>query len=508
MTTYLRPGVFTEETLLPIKDTVVERGNAVAAFVGTTSKGGPVGPTLVTSWSQYQALFGSVRTTRDAIAYATYSYFNNGGSAAYIVRAVNDNATAASLTITDGATLDEADVITLTAKSPGTWASDTSTGIFVTLTPLANDRFNLVIEIGTGNAVSARETFLDLSLAPTDVRNAEAIVNSPTIGSKFVRLDVDDATLVPEATIQELLIGGSEGTGTPDLVAATQRLDDVDGNILLNLPGVTSNSVLSDVLNWAEASGRVFVVVDCPAPQPGDTAADVEADATAQVGALPATSYAAVYAPWVYQADPASAVPGALVLTGPGGAVMGQYARTDAVRSVGKAPAGIATNLRGVIQPVVKFNTTSLDALNTAGVNVIRSIPGSGICIMGARTLALGSTAKYINVRRTIMFVKRVLSSASRYAIFEPNNVGLWQSLTDTISRELFQMWQAGLLNGTTPEEAFYVKCDAENNEPADVLAGRVNVDVGIALASPAEFIVIRISQFEGGAEATENPES
>lgn len=525
MATYLHPGVFVEETLQALADPNADSSDAIAAFVGTNSKGGPVGPTLINSWSQYTALFGDVRGTSDAVSFAVYSFFNNGGSQCYIVRATNTDAVSAAITLNDidadGAGADTVEpCLTLTAKSPGKWASDAASAarVYVSIEEVAtgSTRFNLVVEVGSGTNRRAREQFTDLSMDPADPRYAITVINSPTVGSKFVTgvavgtYGVDSTTGYvgnPAPISLAPLTGGSDGTGTPNLVTATSRLDEVDNILLVNLPGISDGTTLTSVINWAATSGNRFIVVDAPKPAVDDDAADMTAAGTSLTSSVPASSYGAVYGPWLYVRDPSSSVPGALRLIAPGGSVLGQYARNDVFRGVQKTPAGTNTGLKAN-NVAAKFTDAQLDSLNQAGYNVIRSVPGSGFCIMGGRTLATGTPDRYISVRRSLMYVKRNVTSLSRFAIFEPNSPTTWETVESVIEQFLNAFWQSGGLRGNTSAEAFYVKCDSDTNDPASVNAGIVNVEVGVALHSPAEFIVIRIGQFDGGTNVSDNTES
>lgn len=506
MATYQRPGVFIEESLQPLADPAVGSGDYIAAFVGTSTRGGPVGPVLVSSWTQFQSLFGDIRTSPDDLHYGVWQYFANGGHLAYIVRGVNSNAVAATLTINDTQGT-PAPTLKVTASSPGLWASDATspTRIYVTVQPSAGGgRFDLTIEAGTGGGVLARETFVDLTLDPADSRYALAIVNSPTVGSRYVVLTTlgtwTGATNNPAVATKAPLVGGTEGTGTPDLVAAAQKLAAIDAVLTLNLPGISDGTVLTSVVNWAAPRTNIFVVVDGPKPAATDGAVEVTSALTTFVASLPTSSYVAVYGPWLYLADPASSVQGAMRLVAPGGAVVGQYVLTDTSRGIHKAPAGLDTSVRGVLGAHSQFTETQLDTLNTAGVNVIRKVTGAGFCIMGARTLNTRMPDRYVNIRRALISLSKSLRDITAFAIFEPNNAALWEQIEVVVSQYLIAQMQSGLLKGAIPETAFYVKCDAENNPPSSQNAGIVNLEVGVALNSPAEFIIIRIGQFDGGA--------
>ena len=510
MATYLRPGVFVEETLNPVTGANNDTSDAFAAFVGVSAKGGPTGPVLVNSWQQYQSLFGSfgaLSSVADSdLAYAVYSFFNNGGSQCYVTRAVNADAVAASLSLLDadpdgGGPMTAIPLLTVTAKSPGKWASDVDNSdnyLNVTVQPKDGGRFDLTISVGPAGYSTNREQFIDLALWDADPRNAESIINSPTIGSKYVTVQIEssDPNLALAAVGNAPLTGGSDGTGTPDLAAAAATLDEVDNILLVNLPGVSDSDVLSTVIGWAEDAQNRFIVVDVPKPAVGDVASDVAADASALAFGLPVSSYAAVYGPWIHIQDPARAS-GATRLTAPGGAVLGQYARNDVLRGVQKVPAGTQTTIKAVAAHV-KFSSSQLDTLNQQGVNVIRTIPGVGLCIMGGRTLDPSTLGRYVNVRRTLMYLKRSLSSLARFAIFENNDSSTWETIEATLAAFLTAFWQGGGLKGSTTSEAFFVVCDSSNNSASDIAAGNVNVDVGVALESPAEFVVIRIGQYDG----------
>lgn len=519
MATYLRPGVFIEESLLPLSDSVASTSDSIAAFVGTSSKGGPITPTLVTSWTQYLTLFGDNSGASDDLGYAVYSFFNNGGAQCYIVRAVNSNSTYASYTLPDTADTGSesgiaTSVVDVTASAPGAWATDTDNGIYITVRSGAGERFDLTVEIGQGGTLAARESFVDLTLDPNDSRNALGIVNSDTVGSQYVTLALNAATNGkvfgvdygnPDTLAAHLLNGtaGTDGSGTPNLYTATQTLGTIDANLDLNLPGVADPSILTDVIDWAAAQGNVFVVVDPPKPAPTDTPSAMSSALTTLAGGLPVDSHGSLYGPWLYVQD--RNVTGALRLTAPGGSVLGQYARNDTLRGVQKAPGGTGTTLRGVVDVAARFDNTTLDSLNQQGINVIRTVPGYGVCIMGVRTLDTGLPDRYINIRRTLMFLERDLVNLTQYAIFESNDSDTWDGISAVVSQYLTTQMQVGVLQGDTPDQAFFVICDDTNNSSASVNAGVVNIQVGVALASPAEFIVIQIGQFDGGTTVTES---
>ncbi len=209
------------------------------------------------------------------------------------------------------------------------------------------------------------------------------------------------------------------------------------------------------------------------------------------------SKYAALYHPWIQVADPKD--PKKTVDVPPSGHVAGIYARVDAERGVHKAPANeVIRGALGVTQPLSKLHQNDL---NPAGINCIRVL-NNNVLVWGARTL--GGTAnqdlKYINVRRTLLFLRKSIDQGTQWVVFEPNTPALWQKITRNVTAFLTNVWRSGALFGTTPEEAFYVKCDRESN-PSEVReAGLVVTEIGVAIARPAEFVVFQISQFTAPA--------
>jgi phage tail sheath protein FI len=180
------------------------------------------------------------------------------------------------------------------------------------------------------------------------------------------------------------------------------------------------------------------------------------------------------------------------------------YLRTDASRGVFKAPAGFGARLALAVATQSSLSNSDLDTLNTGTepINAIRQIPGSGIVAMGARTMNNTPANRYINVRRSMMFLKTEIRARSNFAVFENNDSILWGRLNTSLSTFLRSYWQQGGLRGTSPTDAFYVICDASNNSAADIQNGIVNIEVGVALEYPAEFIVIKLGQLTGNATA------
>ena len=211
------------------------------------------------------------------------------------------------------------------------------------------------------------------------------------------------------------------------------------------------------------------------------------------------TDFAAFYYPWIKIINPET---GMLQLMPPGGYVAGIYARSDAERGVHKAPANeIVFGATGLEFQIIKGEQ---DVLNPRGVNVIRAFPGRGIRIWGARTLSSNTLWKYINVRRLFIYIEASIERGTQWVVFEPNDERLWARVKATITQFLTGIWRSGALVGKTPEESFFVKCDRSTMTQDDIDNGRVICLVGIAPVKPAEFVVFRIAQWQGGSAATE----
>jgi hypothetical protein len=182
----------------------------------------------------------------------------------------------------------------------------------------------------------------------------------------------------------------------------------------------------------------------------------------------------------------------------PSGHVAGVWARTDGSRGVHKAPANeVVLGANGLGMQVTHEEQ---GGLNQKGINCIRAFPGRGIRIWGARTLSSDPEWRYLNVRRLFNFICESIIEGTQWAVFEPNDQGLWTRLRISTENFLTRVWRDGALFGGTPTEAFYVKCDSETNPPDVIEAGQVVVEVGIAPVKPAEFVIFKISQFTAGA--------
>lgn len=206
------------------------------------------------------------------------------------------------------------------------------------------------------------------------------------------------------------------------------------------------------------------------------------------------SAYAALYFPWIQVFDPAS---NSNIYIPPSGHIAGVYARVDGQRGVHKAPAN--ETILGALDLKYNLSKAKQDGLNPDGINCIRKLNGN-IRVWGARTLGgdANTEFKYVNIRRHFSYLRDSIDKGTQWTVFEPNNPELWAKIRRNISAFLVTEWRKGALFGTTPQEAFYVKCDEENNPPEVRDLGQVVTEIGLAVVKPAEFVIFRLSQWTG----------
>lgn len=508
MVSYNRPGVYVEETLRTRNPEAAPSASA-AVFVAAHGRG-PASPHLVRSWSDFSRVYGGFPSATSLLPYAVFQYFNNGGREAYVVRVLGDAPAVSDASFNDRGDPSAVETLQVEAVNAGVWGDE----IYVGITDAGEDRFDLTVFYGGITKQHIVERFTDLTMDPENGRYVETVVNSILSGSSYVtvhntnsaNLDLDEETpyavVRPGATgASPLQLSGGDNGDAPlaaDLTDALTGLESLNRTYILNYPGVSDEGVINAALTHVAASGRGFVVIDPPAGlEPSAAVSYAET--------LQGVSHGAVYYPYIQISDPGAGTQGATKLVPPGGAVCGVMAATDATRGVWKAPAGLAARVSGAVSTEVRLTSEDLDLLNLNHVNAIRHAPGAGFVIWGARTLKKTQADKYVPIRRMLIHLKKSLEDNTEWAVFEPNDSVLWNTLQAGIEGYLNGIWQQGGLRGTSPEEAFYVKSDAEINPVSSIEAGIVNVEIGVALQYPAEFVVIKLSQWEGGASSSDS---
>jgi phage tail sheath protein FI len=279
---------------------------------------------------------------------------------------------------------------------------------------------------------------------------------------------------------------------------AFERVDDI---AIVVAPGITDDTVRDAVVAHCRRTGNRFGIFDAPLTPAEGKLESLTAIKAARGDMPKVTDYAAWYFPWIKVADPiAQYVPGSpdgRVAVPPSGHIAGVYARVDTERGVHKAPAN--EPILGALDVTRPLSKAEQDGLNPFGVNCIRVL-NNNILVWGARTIGGNSNAdlKYVNVRRTLLFLRESIDRGTQWVVFEPNTPALWQKITRNASAFLTNAWRGGALFGNTPQEAFYVKCDAETNPPEVRDRGEVVTEIGVAIVRPAEFVIFRLSQWAG----------
>ncbi len=308
----------------------------------------------------------------------------------------------------------------------------------------------------------------------------------------------DGTQLIPEASgnLFETALSGSGSIPAAYLVLANVPIFN-----LLCVPG-ENNAAIVGALQEFCAQFRAFLIVDSASTAlVGDGSKGLShtgpADNSNDTLVTQYAANSAFYFPWVSAPDPASGYLPALFP--PCGFVAGIYASTDASRGVWKAPAGIEASLSGALGLQYVVNDQQNGMLNPLGVNCLRQFPNFGNVVWGARTIAgsnaNGSQWMYVPIRRLALFIESSLYTGTQWAVFEPNAEPLWGQVRMSIGTFLQGLFLQGAFAGTTRQQAYFVKCDAENNTPATTALGVLNITVGFAPLYPAEFVVIQIQQ-------------
>jgi phage tail sheath protein FI len=514
MPNYLSPGVYVEEVEAgsrPIEGV----GTAVAAFVGFAAQGPINTPTLVANWSQYTQVFGEF--VEDCyLSHAVYGYFLNGGGSCYIVRVGGDRADGGAAVEQAGpsAALGSFRVVARSAPASGGGAGTkqaiTAGDISVEITDppegAPEDRFNLVVKRGG----KVEETFPNL----TTKRGKENVITVVREKSKVITIEeVAGQALARPQTGEVVLSAPAPAPAAPATVApdeyvgdASERtgfggLEAVDEITMVSVPDLMGayqrgaldleavKAVQLAMIAHCELMGDRMAIID---PPPGLSPQQVKEWRTDLAGYD--SKYAALYYPWIKVFDPAS---GVNRFVPPSGHMAGVWARNDNTRGVHKAPANEV--VRGAIALETQLTRTEQELLNPIGVNCVRSFPGRGIRVWGARTLSSDPAWRYLNVRRLFNYLEESILNGTQWVVFEPNDDALWSRIRRTISAFLVMEWRKGALFGLTPDEAFFVKCDRETNPAEAIDAGQVLCQVGIAPVKPAEFVIFQLAQMSGG---------
>ena len=278
----------------------------------------------------------------------------------------------------------------------------------------------------------------------------------------------------------------------PETLTPLEAIDEIS---MVAAPGFADAGIQQNLVDHCANTADRFAILDPPLIDEGSNLT-VENLLKAKN-----TDYGALYFPRISVFDIASKLqdPNGTgdKFVSPSGHIAGIYSRVDHERGVHKAPANEV--IRGALDVEFQISRNVQDGLNPAGVNCIRFI-NNNITVWGARTIGgdANTDLKYINVRRTLIFLRESIDRGTQWVVFEPNDRSLWAKITRNVTAFLTTVWRDGALFGSTPQEAFYVKCDDETNPPEERDLGRVTTEIGVAIVRPAEFVIFRISQWSG----------
>ena len=554
MPEYLAPGVYVEE--IAIGPASIEGvSTSTTAFIGETERG-PLEPQLITGMEEYRRVYGRYswilnpaspgesqaepKWSDSFMRQAIEGFFVNGGKRAFVARVLGQNPETASVDIrasTGGGGAGDGVLFTIKAAGPGIWGNC----VGVAFRPAGNgrpDQFSLTVEYRTpdadpNNPPWLAESYDNLSSDAGDRNFYESQINGVSDLITIKRRSKSKSA-VPSPTPEtektdkrgrkirgvapENLKGGTDGAmpagpspsrfDLPDYeggsevetedgrkfrtgLAGLKEIDEISiicapNEYLFERRGETNPLTLALVDHCEALKNRIAIL---QAPQSHPPLANLKPPTDSE--------YAAYYFPWIKVTDGQT---GLDLTMPPVGHVAGIYARTDIERGVFKAPANEV--VRGAIGLQSTVLTGDQEVLNPRGVNCIRALPNRGIRVWGARTISSDPMWKYVNVRRLFIYLEESIRRGTQWVVFEPNNETLWDRLRQTVSDFLVTVWHDGGLMGRTREEAFFVKCDRTTMTENDIENGRVIVVIGVAAVRPAEFVIFRIAQWQGGSSA------
>jgi hypothetical protein len=467
---------------------------------------------------------GTVTTTAAPAAlsylpFSVYSFFQNGGRFAWIVRSTGaGTGSIATSSISDTTPVTPKTAFKITAVSAGDWGNEIAYRIGVNSSDAKIFSIEVLQRASDGVNYETLERFQNLSVRGqlAGTRRVDSALNDSLGGSRYVRvtnLDLNVETVAEK--LDPVLLTGGDDPGWPqsaDLSTSAIQLGGVEGPLIINIAPYLSDESFRDrpgelrdgssvlvggIFSPTSFADREDVMVFNDYCQPKDYSTTYGSSSYALEMkndlAVDNTSYVASYGPWVLIPHPTQI--GAVIPVPAGGAVLGVTARIDATIGFHRAPAGVIATLSNAVGVQAKFTDTELGDLNHADVNVIRPVVGAGICVMGARTRKSYGPDHYISARRTLINIKEQLRRSTNYAVFENNDERLWSSLRITADNILRPLWERGGLRGSSPNQAYYVRCDGTLNSINVIASGEVRMEIGVALEYPAEFVVIRLTQ-------------
>jgi len=552
---YLTPGVYFE--FLDTAPVVRGLRTDIAGFVGLAERGPLNEPVRMESLRQFQGTFGNF-IPNGYLAYAVKGFFENGGRTCFVVRIAGLTAARSSLRLknqlgqeviqitakNEGVWGDKMAVLLLTQPSRGEFslivahdARERESFSDLSVDPDSDRYFVRIVRDGDDRVGASR--WIDAAVLPGLPPGVDLLPDPVASGldngggfltggiDGIASLTVDDfigdfSVLAPEKKGLSAFDGVDEVAiiAVPDIQIQPVPLTppvppppEPPQDPCLPHPGLPPTAipftplppeqpplfspadvyaVQTAMIEHCEHYYDRVAVLDAPTRGGGATFSLSEIQSW-RSGLESQRGFGALYYPWVKVVDPIRVGGNPVRQVPPSGHIAGLYARGDLSIGVHKAPANEELYWAEDVTRVV--NDEEQGVLNPEGINCIRPFPGRGIRVYGARTVSSDSDWRYVNVRRLMSMIEEAIDEATQWAVFEPHDYVIRQTLTISISGFLSTLWQQGALVGATPAEAYYVKCDDETNPPASVNEGKLITEIGVAPTHPAEFIVFRIGR-------------
>jgi hypothetical protein len=522
------PGVYVEEISSGVR-TITGVATSITAFLGRAKRGPRDEAVTINNFGDFERIFGGL-WAESKLGFAVRDFYLNGGSRAIIVRLfhpspIPSNNVPAPL----AKSILLANELRLEATNEGSWGNNLRARIdYDVKGEDAANLFNLSIRDIRDDGTVQVEVFRNVSVSSGHPRQVDRVLENE---SNLVRANgtlpltrpnkhadltagqdvwgdnsaatcskVADPNKATDGVIDGLDEGNFNGDGKLAAKKGLYALQKADLFNLLCIPpynadGIVSTTLIDSAIAYCQ-DRRAMLLIDPPISWTTKDSAKngIETDA----GMV--SKNAAIFFPRLRQPNPLSN--NQMEDFVPCGAVAGIFARTDTQRGVWKAPAGIEATLVGVPQLSVQLTDAENGELNTLGINCLRAKTAVGRVVWGSRTREgddrLASEWKYIPVRRTALFIEESLFRGTKWVVFEPNDEPLWAQIRLNIGAFMHNLFRQGAFQGSTPKEAYFVKCDKETTTQNDINLGIVNIIVGFAPLKPAEFVVIKLQQMAG----------
>lgn len=557
------PGVYVEEIPSGVR-TITGVATSITAFIGRARRGPTNTAVTVNSFGDFEKIFGGLWLD-SSLGFAVRDFFLNGGAQAIVVRLFRAEAgeeapdSTAALTVgslsfvassegkwgaglrievdTNNLSDDvaaamgvaKADLFNLTIRDSGTGNSEKFLNLTVKDSSRRVDKVlqaqsglvrydgtpasNTPIAAGMDDLSTKEKTFADAKKALVDKQNS----GGDTTAEKAAVVAAQTALDTARSAASDAVSDGLPLSVTTFLPANgetnKQGLYALEQTDLFNILCIPPYRAVADALdvdvNLVSASAaycekrRAMLLVDPPKDWITKDVARTKFNDTANDNVGTRSRNAAIFFPRLRQQNPLR--DNQMEDFAPCGAVAGIMARTDSQRGVWKAPAGLDASLVGVPALSVPLTDAENGELNPLGINCLRAFPASGRVVWGARTLRgsdqLADEYKYIPVKRTALYIEESLFRGLKWVVFEPNDEPLWAQIRLNVGAFMHNLFRQGAFQGTSPKDAYFVKCDKETTTQNDINLGIVNIIVGFAPLKPAEFVVIKLQQMAGQIE-------